>query len=382
MKKCFALFTAALMMLLCSWVSPDSYAAGSKIKKAKASELEYHYDADLGGVEITKYFGNDKYITFPTSIDGDRVVSINLRSGYAHTPELYEVEIQSGVRSVGISDWPNLEKVKLPESVKELHTAAFAFSKLKSISLPKNVTTISESAFSECDALTEVKAPGVRKIEQYAFYDSDNIKELPCIKNVEYIGMSAFYHCDNLKKITLSNKCKYIGCIAFANCESLTEVTIPSIRYPYNENNDYIGRKDKDNNKLDGIEETVFSGCTSLKKVTTYSYISKCEFSDCKSLQEVIIIPNKADKRYYIGEHAFSNCTSLKTVDLSKVKKPITIGYRAFANCTSLRSLKLPNNCILDQNVFDNCKALTVTYKGKKYTPKDFDKLYELCKEK
>ena len=41
-----------------------------------ASEFEYEYDSELGGIMITKYIGSSDAVNFPPEIDGKKVMAI------------------------------------------------------------------------------------------------------------------------------------------------------------------------------------------------------------------------------------------------------------------------------------------------------------------
>ena len=67
----------------------------------------------------------------------------------------------------------------------------------------------------------------VKTIEEDAFYRVRSLEKVQ-MDGVEYIANNAFESCDNLKTISTSlNRLKYIGFAAFSDCRSLEKVIIP-----------------------------------------------------------------------------------------------------------------------------------------------------------
>ncbi|MBQ2964997.1 MAG: leucine-rich repeat domain-containing protein [Clostridia bacterium] len=162
------------------------------------------------------------------------------------------------------------------------------------------ITAIEDNAFKGCLTLTAVKI-------------NDNISE---------IGWYAFQKCDNLKKVYFnSNSCTMTNAsyAPFANNVNFTEIV-------FGEN-------------VTAISANVCYNATNLQTVIFEGEVTS------------------------IGNGAFANCSSLKSVDLSKVK---SIGNRAFENCSSVPSFDFSEDLeTIGDNAFIGCKITEITIPAK-----------------
>lgn len=139
--------------------------------------------------------------------------------------------------------------------------------------------------------------------------------------------------------ITIPKEAKYIGEKAFANNTSITSVTLPAGTTRY------------------GIQDGAFEYCTSLTSVTIGGDIGEGEYDG-------------------IGETAFKGCHSLKKVSFTKKDAYVSyIDSYAFFSCYALKSVELPSNLqLICANSFVNCanlSSITIPAKTKiegKYT--------------
>ena len=134
-----------------------------------------------------------------------------------------------------------------------------------------SVIDVEEDAFRNCKQLREVVfSDGLQKIGYAAFYycTSLSIISLPLPSTLVEIGIAAFYKCYNLREVIFNDGLQKIGASACWNCTSLQRLTLPS----------------------------------------TVTEIGNGAFRYCSNLREVVLhgLPRE------IGRNAFLNCTSLE----------------------------------------------------------------------
>lgn len=158
------------------------------------------------------------------------------------------------------------------------------------------VAGIDEYAFFDCQEITSVSIPDtVIFLGTNAFRSCSNLAEVDLPDNLEFIGNSAFSGCSKLTSITLGSKVRSIGSNAFSGCSALTSVVIP-----------------------DNVQElgtTAFYRCYGLTDVSIGTGITAIEnsaFAYCTSLQ-TILIPDNIQR---IGGSAFFECGQLFAVEL------------------------------------------------------------------
>lgn len=112
---------------------------------------------------------------------------------------------------------------------------------------------------------------------------------------------------------------------------------------------------------VDGISKNAFENCDKISSITfavsntKYTYhICDNAFLNCTGLERVIF---NETNLFSIGEHAFTNCNSLKSIILPK--NVIDVGHYAFDKCTSLETVQIYNDELdLPGGIFRECSSL------------------------
>lgn len=200
----------------------------------------------------------------------------------------------------------------------------------KSYTLPSGVSSIASSAFNSNPYLEKVTLDAeLTAIGDNAFYNCTALKtvEMPLGKNhgqLQTIGIAAFKN-TVIEELTVPYTVTSIGKAAFAYCKSLKTVT---------------------------FEEGGDAAITLADGTTTNNSVNDGIFNYCTALETV----NLSSRVTTIGAYAFSYCSVLNNIDLSKVK---TINNRAFYYCKGLTAIDISNLSEVDYAAFYYCSSLT-----------------------
>ena len=142
------------------------------------------------------------------------------------------------------------------------------------------VNNIADSAFKGNEKVKKLVLPSsIERIENFAFQNCYNLKEIEFSEGLTFIGDSSFWSCGITSLSNLPDSLKQIYPYAFFWCKELKEVTIP-------------------------------------KNVTDMTLGT---FNGCEKLESVIIL-SKAEIEGWDTDvyHTFSNCTTLKSIKIPK----------------------------------------------------------------
>ena len=234
-------------------------------------------------------------------------------------------------------------------SVTSIGDSAFEYcTSLTSIEIPNSVTSIGERAFLHCESLTNIQIPNsVTSIGDEAFYNCSSLTSIEIPNSVTSIRYEAFAYCNSLTSVVIGNSVTSIGNNAFYRCSNLTSVEI--------------------GNSVTSIKSTAFSDCSSLTSIIVDSGNTKYDSRNgCNAIIETAsntliagcqntIIPNSVTS---IGNYAFSECTSLTSIQIPNSVTSIGIG--AFLGCSNLISVVIPNSVTsIGDWAFYGCDRLT-----------------------
>jgi hypothetical protein len=134
------------------------------------------------GNSITGYFGSEKDISVPTTLNGESITAIDERAF-----------IGLGIKTVKCN------------SALEIGSYAFALcTSLTSIEM-KNATEIGSLAFQGCTSLTSVDMEKAVYIRAGAFYGCSSLREILIPSTVKYINNLAFYECNALERAVFAS---------------------------------------------------------------------------------------------------------------------------------------------------------------------------------
>ena len=162
---------------------------------------------------------------------------------------VYDVPIFCGVYSgEDEEEEPGLQHVTIPDTVRELGSAAFAeCNKLEGIELPEGLKTIGYSAFAGCTSLTTPPVLPATTLDngcyEYMFYYCTGLKnapKLPATTLANYCYYCMFYGCTSLKTApelpatTLATRCylsMFQGCSSLKTAPELPATTLATRCY-------------------------------------------------------------------------------------------------------------------------------------------------------
>lgn len=136
------------------------------------SEEIYEYVLCDGGICISEYTGEEQYVVLPSDIDGIPVKEIG---AFAFSEsEVISVVIPEGVTNIA-------------------YAAFFECAQLEAVELPESLLVIEEWAFGDT-ALKELAIPyGIKRVEKYAFQDSEDIVLHCWGESYTYAELTGFY---------------------------------------------------------------------------------------------------------------------------------------------------------------------------------------------
>lgn len=282
----------------------------------------------------------------------------------------------TAVRNLDIKDISNLDKSVYQncgnlESVTisgngEIPDRLFSeCNKLKNVTIGEGVTAVGDSAFFKTAVEKIILPSTVIVVRSDAFRECRQLREVILNDGLKTIAESVFKQTENLSEISIPDSVKHIGSGCFA-CSGIKSVKLPeSGTFTVILWETFFGCKNLETVKLPDsvnvIDDYAFSECTSLKNINLEKIGSIGPSAFAKTALEKITLTVMET-----GPRAFAECENLKEADLSGIASG-KINSRLFFECKNLSKVSLPKEQIkeFDDSCFYNTAIEEITFDAK-----------------
>lgn len=350
--------------------------------------------------ENISYIGNEAF--FSTNLSGDIFIK-NIEIGsfaFAET-KIKNVTFDDEVEKINdhlFRGCRELTQVTLPKNLKEIGDYAFdSTNSLKSIEFPDLLEFIGEGAF-RYSGLTSLSFKGnaPNTIENFAFYNNDNLTTIDFLSTFISKGRLIFANCSNLNNVNFYNTTSIDAEIFFE--APLKNMTVASTNPVYEMINGGVARKSKEGyelvlggnqlNNIDGfvsIGEYALAGRNfdnlfigkSVKTIKRYAFkhsvinnaYINAEEIESNAFCYTDIIGELSISSKIINKHSFYDTRKYKTLKINEGTE--IIKSNAFVSNHELEKKYLPASLkTVEQAAFIYCKGLKeVYYELKEGTP-------------
>jgi len=314
-----------------------------------------------------------------------------------------------GIGTLAFKDFPLLQSISMPESIRVIGEQAFYYANsLSTIVISSQVVDIGRGAFANCTNLqtivvseqnpiyssmdgvlfdkqktTLLQYPGgkaghyvipasVTNVTESAFAVSPFLVSVTISSNVVAVGDYTFRRCENMSAVNMGGGLVSIGKQAFADCNSLTEIHVPTgvavighgafscvsiTNYSVAASNSHFKTV---NGVLFSADDTILMQYPSALPGAEYviptnvTEVSGRAFFGSTALTNIIMSSGIT----MFGEWAFAECASITSVNIPD--SVTTIGEASFAGCMALSTLIIPDSVHTLGNIaFSSCANLT-----------------------
>ena len=351
-----------------------------------------------------------------TSIELPGSVKTIGRNAFYGCSSLSSVTLPNGLNTIGASAFgycTSLTGIVLPNTVMTLDANAFYYcTALTDVTLSKNLTSLT-GTFQGCTSLTTIDlSPYIQTLDG-AFKDCSALEHVNLPQGLTTIGANTFDGCSALRSIYLPDALEIIRDRAFAGtglttlelpatvatinndvfagCVNLTSVTVRSANPPTMQNADGFAAETYAsallrvpelslaayqsanwwnlfqnitgdatlNNRFDFESGGIYYLITGPNTVeVTYKDNNYNSYSGVVNIPATVAHDGVTYNVTAVGNLAFSNCTSLTSVNMPS--SVTSIGWKGFYGCTGLSAIEIPESVtIIGDAAFSNCRGLT-----------------------
>lgn len=324
-----------------------------------------------------------------------------MNNAFYYCTNLTEVTISDGVEVVSGFGHSGLTSVIIPDSTTLIDVSAFyGCSDLTNVILGNGVVKIGAESFSGCSSLISVEIPdSVTSIGQYAFQNCSGLTSITIPDSVTSIGQNAFKNCSGMGSVRMGNSVTRIQASAFSGCTGLTAVYVDSLGVWCNISFIESGSSYTSNPLY--YAHNLYVGdelLTDLILDSSYS-VRQYAFYNATCIRSVTLT-NNSGQSIFIGTQAFYGCNNIAAVYVDSIdtlcgiefatiySNPLSIAHNlymvgesspvtdlvipesvgnyilayAFSGCTSITSVRISKGANFGTSAFINCNNLTAVY--------------------
>ena len=143
-----------------------------------------------------------------------------------HVCDVDDYSIEDGVLEEFYGEKPI---VVLPTNVRKIEDNAFLeCNQITCVVLPSELNEFGFGVFSDCESLVKINIPeGITELPEQTFAGCKALRNIILPKNLETIVSHAFSECESLTELVIPHSVKFIDYYAFFNCIALDKLVIP-----------------------------------------------------------------------------------------------------------------------------------------------------------
>ncbi len=319
-RQIFKSITAILMVTVLLACMMPAALAGFEDEIFQSGGYYYSLNSDKTAM-IHGYSGKSKNITLPSKLDGKKVTAIGESIGYL---EVETIKISAGITLIeggAFTGAPKLKSFTVDEKNKNYVAAdGVLFSKDKkelvqypyakegtSFAVPAGTETVGAVAFYGCKKLEKITLPDTVKEIGASAFSGSGIKTFAIPYGVKEISFNTFSMCDALTEITLPVTVSVINMYAFDNCTSLKNINFLGSEAQWSK-----VRIDSYNSGLEAAEVSFVEYKGAVKKVKASSVkdtsikFSWSKVSDASGYRVELYKGKKLEKTVYTTKTAYT----------------------------------------------------------------------------